>query len=444
MGFLRAIWRYIKRAGRAIWAILASIGSFFAELITTLFEGPIGALERLARKIIELLGRLLEILRSGWLRIWQKAPRTPDDKRDTPGREALPLLAAAATVSIWYLFPLSESLNMDGWQFHAALAGTWVVTFLVFRWLMRREPPKRISRLVIASHHRTGLIWFERAAFVLLLLGWFRTLGRAQASAAPLMLAVGFLVLMASEYRDRGLTDALPERVTPLEPGTPGAGPDEIHEEDGGAELRSFHWSVPRATRTEALDITVAVDPERVESMASTNPKRPMGTPYPDWTPWVITGSTAEVVRAASEIRKLANSLGFSRFEEASAVLGFAQSIEYSLDIDTTGEEEYWRYPIETIFEQTGDCEDSSILAAAVLHELGHAVLPLVTHDHAAIGISAPDGLPGTFIDHDGHRYYYCETTAEGFRIGQLPTDVDPKDLRVCPLRLDMSDSVGT
>lgn len=440
MGFLRTMWRYLKRAGRAVRAILASIGSFFAELIKTFFEGPVGALERFARKIIELLGRLLEILRDGWLRIWQKAPRTPDDKRETPGREALPLLAAVATVSIWYLFPLADALDMSAWRFTGALAATWIATFLAFRWLMRRDPPRRVSALVIASHHRTGLIWFERGAFLLLLAGWFFTLGRAQASAAPLMLAVGFLVLMASEYRDRGLTDALPEQVSPVDPGTPGAGPDEVREQDEDVELRSFHWSVPRATRTDALDITVAVDPERVESMASTNPKRPMGDPYPDWTPWVITGSTAEVIRAANEIRKLANSHGFSRFEEASAVLGFAQSVDYSFDIDSTGEDDYWRYPIETIYEQTGDCEDSSILAAAVLHELGHAVLPLVTRDHAAIGISAPDGLPGTFVDHDGHRYYYCETTADGFRIGQLPADVDPKDLRVCPLRLDASD----
>lgn len=440
MGFLRAMWRYLKRAGRAIRAILSSIGSFFAELIKTFFEGPVGALERLARKIIELLGRLLEFLRDGWLRIWQKAPRTPEDKRETPGREVLPLLASVATVTIWYLFPLAESLSMSAWRFHGSLAVTWVVTFLAFRWLMRRDPPKRISSLVIAMHHRTGLIWFERGAFVLLLLGWFLTLGRAQASTAPLMLAIGFLVLMASEYHDRGLTDALPEQVTPFEPGTSGAGPDEVREQDDGAELRSFRWSVPRATRTEALDITVAVDPERVEAMASTNPKRPMGDPYPDWTPWVITGSTAEVIRAANEIRKLANRHGLSRFEEASAVLGFAQSVDYSLDIDSTGEDEYWRYPIETIYEQTGDCEDSSILAAAVLHELGHAVLPLVTRDHAAIGISAPDGLPGTFVDHDGHRYYYCETTADGFRIGQLPADVDPNDLRICPLRLDATD----
>lgn len=445
MRFLRTLWRYLKRAGRAIRAVLGSIASFFGELIKTLFEGPVGALERLARKIIELLGRLLDVIRDGWLRIWQKAPSTPRDKRDTPGRQVLPLLAGTATVVIWYLFPLAESLEMSVWRFRWALAATWIVSILLFRWAMRREPPKRISSWLIDTHHRTGLIWFERVTFLLLMVGWYLALGREQAAPAPLMLAVGFLVLMASEYRDRGLTDALPEQITPLEPGAPGAGAEEVRVEEGdGVELRSFRWSVPRATRSDTLDITVAVDAERAETMASTNPKRPMGDPYPDWTPWVVTGSTDEVVRAAHEIRKLTNSRGFSRFEEASAVLGFAQSVPYSLDIDSTGEDEYWRYPIETMVDQTGDCEDLSILAAAVLRELGHEVLPLVTHNHAAIGISAPIGLPGTFIEYDGHRYYYCETTADGFRIGQLPPDVDPDDLRICPLRVSTTEGTDS
>jgi hypothetical protein len=436
MSLVRALWRYLARAARAIRAVVASIAGFVGGLVRSFFEGIIGALERAARKIIELVARLLDLLRTAWLRIWQKAPSTPQDKRDTPGRQVIPLLAAVVTVTIWYLFPLADALDLNSWQLWGALIVTWIASFVVFRWFMRREPPARLGSWLIASQHRTGLIWFERAAFVLLTIGWVMSFGHAHAAPAPLLLALGFLVLMASEYEDRRLTDALPEPVTPLEPGTPGAGEEEVRLEDGAnVALRSFRWSVPRATRSNVLDITVAVDEERVETMASTNPKRPSAGPYPDWSPWVVAGSTEEVVRAANEIRKLTNNRGFSRFEEASAVLGFAQSVQYSSDVDSTGEEEYWRYPIETMFEQTGDCEDLSILAAAVLRELGHDVLPLVTHDHAAIGVSAPVGLPGTFIEYDGLRYYYCETTSVGFRIGQLPSDVDPGDLRICPLR---------
>ena len=434
MSLLLTLWRYLKRAGRAIRALFDGVVSFFRELITTMFEGPVGGLERLVRKILELLSRLLDLLRNAWLRIWAKAPPTPGDKSPTLGREVIPLLASTATTTVWYLFPLAERLDLSRGQFRGALAATWVLAVLMIRASCRREPTRRVGSWLIATRHRTGLIWFERTAFLALTYGWLRTSSTAQASPAPFMLALGFLVLMASPYRDRGLTDDLPE-IAPLSPPEAESGEEPEKEEATATELRAFRWSVSRATRTEALDITVAVDPELVATMASTNPKRPTGGTYPDWTPWVIAGTSPEVSRAAHEIRELTNERGFSRFEEAAAVLGFAQSIDYQSDIDTTGEDEYWRYPIETIFEQVGDCEDSSILAAAVLVELGHQVLPLVTKDHAALGVVAPVGLPGTYVEYEGHRYYYCETTAAGFRIGQLPSEVRADQIRICPLR---------
>ena len=109
----------------------------------------------------------------------------------------LPLLAGTATVVIWYLFPLAESLDLSVWRFRGALAATWIVSIILFRWAMRREPPKRISSWLIDTHHRTGLIWFERGAFLLLMVGWYLALGREQAAPAPLMLAFGLLVLIA-------------------------------------------------------------------------------------------------------------------------------------------------------------------------------------------------------------------------------------------------------
>jgi len=434
--FLRAIWQYSKRVGRALRALVGGVISFIAELLKALFEGPIGAFERLVRKILDLLGWLLEVLRSGWLRIWQKAPSTPTDKRATPGREVLPLLAGTATTAIWYLVPLAKILSWPTWKVCLALPATWLVSFCTFRWACRRDPAGRAESWLIETRHRVGLLWFERLAFLGLSAGAYVCLDKGLASAAPLMLAFGFLVLMASEYEPRPLSDDLPTI-------DPAAGPeasDKPTTDATDAELRSFHWSMQRATKTDALDITVAIDPDRVAVMASTNPKRPLGGTYPDWTPWVIAGVTPEVTRAAAEIRSLSNRLGLSRFEETAAVLGFAQSVDYSFDVDSTGEDEYWRYPIETMYEQTGDCEDSSILAASVLVELGHQVLPLVTKDHAAIAVAAPIGLPGTYLEHEGQRYYYCETTAKGFRIGELPADMRLNELRVCPLRLPQPD----
>lgn len=115
-------------------------------------------------------------------------------------------------------------------------------------------------------------------------------------------------------------------------------------------------------------------------------------------------------------------------------VLGFAQSIVYSSDPETTGHEDYWRFPVETMYEQTGDCEDTSILAAAVLRRLGHHVAIALMPEHAALGVEAPPGTPGHYATVDGRRMYYCETTAAGFLVGELPDSVDSGSITWAPL----------
>lgn len=141
-----------------------------------------------------------------------------------------------------------------------------------------------------------------------------------------------------------------------------------------------------------------------------------------------------DVDRAAAVLSHLSQASSLSTFGEVSSVLGFAQSIVYTSDLETTGHEDYWRFPVETMYDQTGDCEDSSILAAAVLRRLGHRVAMAYMPEHAAIGVEAPPGTPGNFATVDGRRMYYCETTAAGFRVGQLPDGVNPGTITWLPL----------
>lgn len=431
---LRKLWSYLVRVARAIRALVSGIFSFFARLIEVFFEGPVGAFERLVRKILDLLGALLDLLRTAWLRVFQRPPATPKDPRPTPGRAVLPLLAGCGTTVIWYLLPTADLLNWPTWKVALALPVTWIVCLLLFRWVMRWQPPRGASTWLVESSERTALISFERLSFLGLLAAAWLARGQPMASLVPVMLGFGFLVLLAADYHERPLTDDLP----PLEPliPTPEGGPDASDTVDEGDVARSFSWSVPLVVGAQPMDLTVMVNEERCEQMRSLNPKVPGGGVYADFTPWVIDGSTVEVDRASKGIRDRTEDLAFSRLQEAMAILGFAQSVQYATDEETTGEAEYWRYPIETIFDQVGDCEDSSILAAAVLVRLGHRVLPLVTKEHAAIAIEAPAGMPGTFFVHEGRHYYYAETTGSGWEIGEVPPDVKVKDIRVCPLRL--------
>ena len=100
-------------------------------------------------------------------------------------------------------------------------------------------------------------------------------------------------------------------------------------------------------------------------------------------------------------------------------------AITYELDGDTAGMDEYPRYPIETLFEGRGDCEDSSILLAAMLKELGYDVGFLLLPDHLAVALRTADDYTDTaYYEINGHRYLYIESTGEGFNIGDIPEDM--------------------
>lgn len=101
--------------------------------------------------------------------------------------------------------------------------------------------------------------------------------------------------------------------------------------------------------------------------------------------------------------------------------VSFVQSLVYEKDLDTeTGQEtEYWKYPIETLADGSGDCEDTAILTAALLRELGYDVALVLLSDHAAVAVAC-DTCNGYYYPLDGKRYYYLETTGAGYSPGTI------------------------
>lgn len=99
--------------------------------------------------------------------------------------------------------------------------------------------------------------------------------------------------------------------------------------------------------------------------------------------------------------------------------------VTYQYDVDTTGEEEYPRYPIETLYERQGDCEDTSILMAALLKAYGYEVGFIYLPGHLAVALrSSDDYSDGPYVQMDGHRYLYIESTSAGWNIGDIPDEV--------------------
>lgn len=109
--------------------------------------------------------------------------------------------------------------------------------------------------------------------------------------------------------------------------------------------------------------------------------------------------------------------------ERINLAFTFVQSIPYIHDADSKGADEYVRFPIETLVDGCGDCEDKVALLTALLHEMDVDFILLVLPEHMAIGVCC-DGIEAErYLDFRGKRYYYLETTMSGWLIGQIPED---------------------
>lgn len=104
-----------------------------------------------------------------------------------------------------------------------------------------------------------------------------------------------------------------------------------------------------------------------------------------------------------------AHGSGMDRTEFAGFVLSFVQTIPYVTDEDSVGEREYWKYPLETLWDGGGDCEDSTILYDTLMLMAGYDVAFVLFQDHAMSAVSVD--VDGHSLTRDGIVYVFCETT---------------------------------
>ncbi len=146
---------------------------------------------------------------------------------------------------------------------------------------------------------------------------------------------------------------------------------------------------------------------------------------------------------SSSGIRSLASALGTVTYgmtdnERADCVLKFVQRCtEYEYDDDYAGEEEYWKFPMETIIQRSGDCEDTSLLYCALMRELGYATVLLIYDDydegHAASGVALDYVKDGVYYTKAGKKFYYCETTSDSMMVGDCPDEYDSATVLLIP-----------
>ncbi len=143
-----------------------------------------------------------------------------------------------------------------------------------------------------------------------------------------------------------------------------------------------------------------------------------------------VTSGDPVVVDLAQKLKAIATSKGFDQAQTENLALAFCQGILYSYDNISEGPDEYWRYSVETLYDETGDCEDKSILFASVTEAMGFDSVLLLMTGHMAGGIALAGG-DGTYVEEAGVNYYYCETTGVGWLVGELPPDMEGEEVEV-------------
>ena len=114
--------------------------------------------------------------------------------------------------------------------------------------------------------------------------------------------------------------------------------------------------------------------------------------------------------------------------------ISFVQSLNYTSDLESSGYDQYPRFPYETLYENGGDCEDTSILCVAILQEMGYDVVLLELPEHMAIGIKCDSEQKGKCFEYKGRDYYYLETTGSNWQIGELPEEYAGQPVKVIPV----------
>ncbi len=103
-------------------------------------------------------------------------------------------------------------------------------------------------------------------------------------------------------------------------------------------------------------------------------------------------------------------------------IAGFVQGLEYREDNPLNASFEYPRYPVETLNEHGGDCEDKAILLASLLDAADYNVSLLRLPNHMAVGVRLPH-VEGYSPFKDG--YYFLESTSGFSPVGRVPGEYE-------------------
>ena len=199
---------------------------------------------------------------------------------------------------------------------------------------------------------------------------------------------------------------------------------------------KNYEWELDSWSQDLTGQLTLKFSPEKIAELRASNPFRlnPNGSFKQNVTDLLEhckhNRKVHEVLRYIdTETRKS----GLSEMDRMQFILDFVQkpNIEYENDdkCDEIGcPGEYARFPDETMFDGRGDCDCKAVLGAILFREAGYKTAYVTTSQHAAIAVAFKNRNAGdlmsmaelSLVTKDGYMYFFCETTGDGFKIGDL------------------------
>lgn len=140
------------------------------------------------------------------------------------------------------------------------------------------------------------------------------------------------------------------------------------------------------------------------------------------------------ISQLTSQMEEMAHDGGYGENDIPYITMAFVQSLPYVSDSASAGYDEYPRFPFETLYHGGGDCEDSSILLASLLYDMGYGVALLELPGHMAVGVEGDDNLSGSYYDYNGAKYFYLETSNSGWDVGVIPDEYQNETVTIIPI----------
>jgi hypothetical protein len=223
-----------------------------------------------------------------------------------------------------------------------------------------------------------------------------------------LVLAAGFA----------GCASPIPTAPPPISPSTPSPATNPW----AGTEYidKTYEWTY---WRFDDVPLTWSVRiPTSLYEDYHTRPRPATG----DYTVYAADDGDREILAdLGARLMAYVRFFDLEEYEAIHFMAAFVQQLEYTTDADTTGFDDYGRYPIETLVEDGGDCEDTAILLGKLMDTLGYDVVLVRLPEHMALGVKEGEKFVGTYYKHEGVKYFYLETTGSAGRIGIVPEEYE-------------------